>query len=52
MGIFHEHVQNKIFDDFKNACHPKKIEVVGKFNNRGGIGTTSLKFLGKNNFVL
>jgi 7-cyano-7-deazaguanine reductase len=40
MGIFHEHVTNKIFDDFKNACHPKKIEVIGKFHNRGGIGTT------------
>ena len=39
MGIFHEHVTNKIFDDFKKACCPKKIEVIGDFHNRGGIGT-------------
>ena len=39
-GIFHEHVTNKILDDFKKACKPKKIVVRGDFNPRGGIKTT------------
>ena len=40
LGIFHEHVTNKILDDFKRACKPKKITVIGDFNARGGIKTT------------
>ena len=40
LGIFHEHVTNKILDDFKKACKPKKIAVKGDFNPRGGIKTT------------
>ena len=39
MGIFHEHVTNKIMDDFKNVSKPRKIEVWGRFNPRGGIST-------------
>ena len=39
MGIFHEHVTNKIMDDFTKACNPKKIEVCGDFHPRGGIKT-------------
>ena len=39
MGIFHESATNKIFNDFKNACNPKKIEVIGEFSARGGIST-------------
>ena len=39
LGIFHEHVTNKIMDDFKKASNPKKIEVFGRFNPRGGIST-------------
>lgn len=39
VGIFHEYVTNRILDDFKKACNPKKIEVVGDFNPRGGIKT-------------
>ena len=38
-GIFHEHVTNKILEDFTKACKPKKIEVLGDFNARGGIKT-------------
>ncbi len=39
VGIFHEHLVNKLMDDFVKACKPKwmKIEVV--MNPRGGIGT-------------
>ena len=39
VGIFHEHVTNKIMDDFTKACNPKTIEVIGDFNPRGGIKT-------------
>ena len=39
VGIFHETVTNKILDDFRLACKPQKIEVVGRFNARGGIST-------------
>ena len=39
LGIFHEHVTNKIMDDFKKASSPRKIEVWGRFNPRGGICT-------------
>ena len=39
VGIFHEHVVNKVLDDFVAACHPRKVEVVGEFNVRGGLKT-------------
>jgi len=39
VGIFHEHVTNYILDDFKKVCNPKKIEITGDFNPRGGIKT-------------
>ena len=39
IGIFHESVTNKILDDFRTACKPHKIEVIGRFNPRGGIRT-------------
>ena len=39
LGVFHEHVTNQIMDDFRAASKPKKIEVLGRFNSRGGIGT-------------
>lgn len=39
VGIFHEHVVNKVLDDFVAACRPRKVEVVGEFNVRGGLKT-------------
>ena len=39
LGIFHESATNKIFNDFKAACNPKSIEVIGEFSARGGIST-------------
>jgi len=39
LGIFHENVTNKILDDFRFACKPRKIDVIGHFNPRGGIST-------------
>ncbi len=40
VGIFHEHLANKLLDDCVRACRPRwmKIEVV--MNPRGGIATT------------
>ena len=40
MGIFHEHVTNKILEDFSKACKPLSISVKGDFSPRGGIKTT------------
>ena len=40
LGVFHETVTNKILDDFKKSADPKKIEVLGDFNPRGGIKTS------------
>ena len=39
MGIFHEHVTNRILDDLVAACQPIRCEVIGDFNVRGGIKT-------------
>lgn len=40
VGIFHEHLTNKILDDIVKCCRPRyaKIEIV--MNARGGIKTT------------
>ncbi len=39
IGIFHEHVVNKVLEDFVEACRPRRAGVVGTFNIRGGIKT-------------
>lgn len=39
VGIFHEHVVNKVLEDIVAACQPRQVEVVGDFNVRGGIKT-------------
>ncbi|MCM8780282.1 MAG: preQ(1) synthase [Candidatus Omnitrophica bacterium] len=40
IGIFHEHVINKIMEDFVSACKPRWVKIAGEFNPRGGIKTT------------
>ena len=40
IGIFHEHVINKILDDFNKSCKPRWAFIKGEFNVRGGIKTT------------
>jgi len=40
IGIFHEHLTNKILDDFIRACQPRYVKITTKFNPRGGIHTT------------
>ena len=37
--IFHEHVINKILEDFVGACNPIAVEIEGDFNIRGNIKT-------------
>ncbi len=39
VGIFHEHVVNKILDDFVRASDPISVEILGDFGVRGGIKT-------------
>jgi len=40
VGIFYEHVVNRILDDLAAVLAPKRMEVTGKFTARGGIDTT------------
>jgi 7-cyano-7-deazaguanine reductase len=37
--IFHEHVVNRILDDFVHACDPLAVDIEGDFNIRGNIKT-------------
>lgn len=39
-GHFFEQVTNRILDDLVRATKPRRMTVIGKFNVRGGIGTT------------
>ncbi len=41
VGIFHEHVVNRILGDFVKAVEPKTVTVYGDFKIRGGLHTTS-----------
>jgi 7-cyano-7-deazaguanine reductase len=40
LGIFHEHLVNKMMEDFVNACKPRWARISAEFNPRGGIKTT------------
>ena len=40
VGIFHEHVVNRILDDFVKAVRPRSVEIHGFFGARGGITTS------------
>ena len=41
VGIFYEHIVNKIIEDLVPIVKPKRMEVEGKFTLRGGIKTTT-----------
>ena len=43
IGIFHEHLTNKMLDDFVNACKPRWAKIVSEFNARGGIKTSVVR---------
>jgi 7-cyano-7-deazaguanine reductase len=40
VGIFYEHVSNRILDDLVQVLKPKMMEVTGQFTSRGGLATT------------
>ncbi len=40
VGIFHEHLANKILDDLVKACAPRWMDIEIIMNPRGGITTT------------
>jgi len=40
LGIFHEHLVNRLLDDMVKACKPRWMRVEVVMNPRGGIGTT------------
>ncbi|RPH52807.1 MAG: NADPH-dependent 7-cyano-7-deazaguanine reductase QueF [Desulfobacteraceae bacterium] len=46
VGIFYEHVVNRILDDLAAVLKPKRMEVTGEFTARGGITTTVTATLG------
>jgi len=39
IGIFHEHLANKILEDFVAAVKPHRAKITSVFNPRGGIST-------------
>ncbi len=40
VGIFYEHVVNRVLDDLVTALKPHSMDVVGEFTSRGGIDST------------
>ncbi|PIQ91249.1 MAG: NADPH-dependent 7-cyano-7-deazaguanine reductase QueF [Candidatus Omnitrophica bacterium CG11_big_fil_rev_8_21_14_0_20_41_12] len=40
VGIFHEHLINKMLEDFVAVVKPRRLKITGVFNPRGGITTT------------
>ena len=40
VGIFYEHVVNRILDDLVDRLKPKSMKVTGDFTTRGGIDST------------
>ncbi len=39
IGIFHEHLVNKMLEDFVRAAKPRWAKITAEFNPRGGIKT-------------
>ncbi len=50
LGIFHEHVVNKLLGDCVKVTAPLWMEVEGVFNARGGIQTTAKTFYSSKKF--
>ena len=40
VGMFYEHVSNRILDDLVQVLKPKMMEVTGQFTSRGGLTAT------------
>jgi len=47
VGIFYEHVVNRILDDLVGVLKPKFMEVMGSFTPRGGITTSARAVYGE-----
>jgi len=43
IGIFHEHLTNKMLEDFVRAAKPRWARITAEFNPRGGISTTVIR---------
>ncbi len=43
IGIFHEHLVNRMMEDFVRAAQPRWARITGVFNPRGGITTTVMR---------
>jgi 7-cyano-7-deazaguanine reductase len=43
IGIFHEHLINKMIEDLVKAAQPRWMKITGVFNPRGGITTTVVR---------
>ncbi len=41
IGIFHEHVTNRILDDLVKECKPRYMKLEMEYNLRGGIKTST-----------
>ncbi len=42
VGIFYEHLVNRILDDLVKVLNPKHMTITGKFTARGGITTRAI----------
>ena len=51
VGIFHEHLANKILDDFVAASKPRFAKIISEFNPRGGIKTIVTREFEHNKFL-
>src|SRR5206468_11675881 len=41
VGIYQEHVVNRILEDLAHCCKPKWMQVVADYNMRGGVHTVA-----------
>jgi len=46
VGIFYEHVVNRILDDLVEVLKPKQMEITGEFTARGGLTTRAIAVYG------
>jgi 7-cyano-7-deazaguanine reductase len=44
VGIFYEHLVNRVLDDLTKVLRPKRLEIEGNFTSRGGITTKAAVF--------
>ncbi|MBS4028508.1 MAG: NADPH-dependent 7-cyano-7-deazaguanine reductase QueF [Ignavibacteriales bacterium] len=47
VGIYQEHLVNRVLDDLVKCCKPKWMEVIADYNIRGGVHTIASVVFGK-----